>query len=227
MSKQTYHGLALFDFDGTLADSAPDLAAAANLQRRHRGLPDLPYEALRPVASQGAPGLLRVALGMERDHPEFEATRQQFLADYAACMTERTDLFPGIPALLDNLESHGLGWGIVTNKVERLALPIIDFLDLSRRSAATVCGDTCAYAKPHPEPVAHAIRLAGYRPEDTVYVGDDERDIIAGRDAGARTIAVGFGYCEPAQARNWGADAYVEHPEELWETVLALLPARA
>ncbi|AZV94369.1 phosphoglycolate phosphatase [Bordetella sp. J329] len=224
MSSVTYQGLVLFDFDGTLADSAPDLAEAANQQRRYRGLADLPYEALRPVASQGAPGLLRVALGLDRSDTEFEAARQRFLADYAACMTERTDLFPDIPELLANLEQHGLGWGIVTNKVERLALPIIEHLDLMRRSAATVCGDTCAYAKPHPEPVSHAIRLAGYQAQDTIYVGDDERDIIAGREAGTRTIAVGFGYCDPAQARNWGADLYVEHPGELWDAVLELLP---
>ncbi|KAG1176696.1 hypothetical protein G6F35_016454 [Rhizopus arrhizus] len=142
--------LILFDFDGTLADTAPDLAAAANQQRTRRGLEPMPYEALRPVASQGARGLLRVALDLKPGDPDYEPTRLQFLEDYAANSTVHSKLFPGIDTLLADIRRRGLSWGIVTNKVTYLTLPIVEFLDLTRDSAVLVCGDTTAHAKPHP-----------------------------------------------------------------------------
>ena len=142
--------LILFDFDGTLADTAPDLAAAANQQRTRRGLEPLPYETLRPVASQGARGLLRVALGLKPGDDDYELTRLQFLEDYAASSTVHSKLFPGIEALLADIRQRGLSWGIVTNKVTYLTLPIVEHLNLTRDSAVLVCGDTTAHAKPHP-----------------------------------------------------------------------------
>ena len=215
-------GLVLFDFDGTLADTAPDLAAAANLQRARRGLPDLPLAQLRPVASHGARGLLRVALDMQPDHPEYEETRRRFLDDYEAAMTVHTTLFPGMDALLERLEANGLQWGIVTNKMERLALPIIAHLGLTPRCAAIVCGDTTAHAKPHPLPLLHAARLANVTPDRCVYVGDDLRDIQASRAAGMPAIAAAYGYCDGG-VDSWEADINVETPEALWPAIGALL----
>ncbi|MEI2417374.1 HAD-IA family hydrolase [Orrella sp. JC864] len=219
--------LILFDFDGTLADTAPDLAAAANQQRLRRGLAPLPLAQLRPVASQGARGLLRVALDMQPDHPDYETTRQQFLYDYELAMTEHSRLFPGIAELLNQIEDHALEWGIVTNKISRLALPLIDHLGLTERSAATVCGDTTAHAKPHPEPLLHAARQAGYAPFQCIYVGDDLRDIQASHAAGMPAVAAAYGYCGDALAvSEWQAEAQAASPGELWPAIMRLIENR-
>lgn len=213
----------LFDFDGTVADSAPDLAHAANMQRAHRNLPPLPYEKLRCVASQGARGLLRVALDLTPDDDDFEPTRLQFLKDYRACMTLRTALFPGIGELLEQIETAGLQWGIVTNKAEALSFPMFDFLRLTERSVANVCGDTTAFSKPHPGPLLHAATLAGTSPDACIYVGDDERDIIAGKAAGMPTIAAAYGYCNDAQeVETWNADQIAQRPEDIWDAVIKI-----
>lgn len=210
--------LVLFDFDGTLADTAPDLAAAANRQRTVRGLPELPYETLRPVASQGARGLLRVALRLTPEDAEFPAVRDQFLADYAACMNDNSDLFPGIDTLLQRIRDHALRWGIVTNKAARLAEPMIAHLELD--AAVIVCGDTTAHAKPHPLPLLHAAERAGYRPEHCIYIGDDERDIQAGQAAGMPTIAAAWGYTgDHAPVDTWGADHIANTPHDVWDGI--------
>jgi len=220
--------LILFDFDGTLADTAPDLAAAANRQRERRGLAPLPEARLRPFASQGARGLLRAALDMLPDHPDFPATRQQFLDDYEAAMTCRTQLFPGIPELLQRLQAQGLRWGIVTNKTERLALPLVRHLGLAEACAVTVCGDTTAHAKPHPEPLLHAARLAGFAPHDCLYVGDDLRDVQAARAAAMPVVAAAYGYCGDGEdVAAWQADRYAHSPGELWDAIRSLLTHRA
>ncbi|AZG07949.1 phosphoglycolate phosphatase [Pigmentiphaga sp. H8] len=211
--------LVLFDFDGTLADTAPDLAAAANQQRLRRGLPALPYEQLRPMASHGARGLLGVALGLTPDAPEYEACKQQFLNDYAANIAVHTVLFPGVEDLLANLVQEGWAWGIVTNKVTRFTTPLVRHLALEQHSAVVVCGDTTAYSKPHPEPLLHAAREVGVAPQHCLYVGDDQRDIIAGQAAGMKTIATAYGYCgNDVPVESWGADTVVD-------SVPALLPA--
>jgi len=217
--------LVLFDFDGTLADTAPDLAAAANRQRERRGLPALPEPQLRPYASQGARGLLRAALDLTPEHPEFPAARQQFLDDYEAAMTRHTRLFPGIAELLARLGRHGLAWGIVTNKVERLARPLVSHLGLDGDCAALVCGDTTAHSKPHPEPLLHAARLAGYAASASLYVGDDLRDVQAARAAGMPVIAAGYGYCGGDEASAWQADRCVADPAALWPAIAGLLRA--
>ncbi len=210
--------LVLFDFDGTLADTAPDLAAAANRQRGYQGLPPLPYEALRPYASHGARGLLKAALDLDAGTEAYEPVRQQFLRDYAENMLVHTRLFPGIPALLDRLGDQACGWGIVTNKVEALALPIVRHLGLQDRCLVTVGGDTTPHTKPHPEPLLHAARQAGFAPGDCIYIGDDERDVVAGRAAGMATVAAAYGYCSDDPAR-WGADAIANAPEDLWPII--------
>jgi len=220
--------LILFDFDGTLADTAPDLAAAANRQRTRRGMEPLPYEALRPVASQGARGLLRVALGLLPDHPEYETARQQFLDDYAAGSTVHSQLFPGIPALLEQIRAQGLAWGIVTNKVTHLTLPIVEFLGLTRHSAVLVCGDTTEHAKPHPAPLLHAAREAGYATDRCVYVGDDLRDIQAAHAAGMPAVAAAYGYLgQDENITTWAAEACVDAPDQLWSAIEPLLPSQA
>jgi len=215
--------LVLFDFDGTLADTAPDLAAAANLQRRRCGLADLPLQDLRPYASHGARGLLRAALDMSPEHPEYEATRARFLADYEANMTCHTRLFPGVPELLAWLAERGIDWGIVTNKASRLALPIIKHLNLTDTCRVVVCGDTTSHAKPHPEPLLYAARTAGYPAQRCLYVGDDLRDVQASRAAGMPVIAAAYGYCSGQDVNTWQADHTVAHPSTLHEAINALL----
>lgn len=218
--------LILFDFDGTLADTAPDLAAAANQQRTRRGLDPLPYETLRPVASQGARGLLRVALGLKPGDDEYEPTRLQFLEDYAARSTVHSKLFPGIEALLADIRQRGLSWGIVTNKVTYLTLPIVEHLNLTRDSAVLVCGDTTAHAKPHPLPLQHAAREAGFATDRCVYVGDDLRDIQAAHAAGMPAVAAAYGYVgEDDDIIHWEAETCANTPAELWPAIQPLLPA--
>lgn len=217
--------LVLFDFDGTLADTAPDLAAAANQQRVRRGLEPLPYETLRPVASQGARGLLRVALELTPGHPDYEPTRLQFLEDYAAGSTVHSRLFPGIAALLDDLRNRGLAWGIVTNKVTHLTLPIVAYLGLNEHSAVLVCGDTTPHAKPHPLPLLHAAEQAGFAPDRCVYVGDDLRDIQSAHAAGMPAIAAAYGYVgQDEDCTTWLAEATVRTPDALWPAIESLLP---
>jgi phosphoglycolate phosphatase len=205
-----------FDLDGTLADTAADLAAPVNAMRVERGLAPLPIETLRPFASMGARGLIGRGLGVGREDAGFEALRDDFLARYEAAMVVHTRLFDGMPALLDALDAAGVRWGVVSNKVERYVRPILDALGVLGRSATAVGGDTTPFAKPHPEPLLHAARLACVAPEECVYVGDDRRDIEAGRAAGMLTVAAAYGFCgDDAPPRHWGADALIAHPGEL------------
>ncbi|TEA74211.1 HAD family hydrolase [Allopusillimonas ginsengisoli] len=212
--------LVLFDFDGTLADTAPDLAEAANKQRARRGLPPLPYEDLRPYASAGARGLLKAGLGMSPEDDDYDACRRQFLEDYQSDMTRHTTLFPGIPELLATLRRHDYAWGIVTNKMEYLALPLVAHLGLADECAVTVGGDTTAHSKPHPAPLLHAAEKTGFSPQHCIYIGDDHRDIIAGKAAGMGTVVAAYGYCGLDTALNgWEADAIASTPQELWPVI--------
>ena len=210
--------LVLFDLDGTLVDTAPDLAAAANRQRGLRGLVPLPLAQLRPMASHGSRGMIGVALGRVPGDPEFDALREEFLAFYAAALCVHSRLFDGVAPLLAELDARGVRWGIVTNKPARFTDPLVQQLGLSARAACVVSGDTTAHAKPHPDPLRHALRLAGIAAQHAIYVGDDQRDIEAGRAAGLRTIAVGYGYLgDGPLPQDWGADAVVASPAELHE----------
>ena len=208
--------LVLFDLDGTLADTAPDLAGTANAMRIARGLPPLPYADLRPMASHGARGLIGRALGRTPADPDFEVLREEFLSRYEAALCVESRLFDGIDKLLRSLEREGRRWGIVTNKAARFTDPLVRALDLHARAVCVVSGDTTPHPKPHPAPLLHAATLAGLRPAAAVYVGDDLRDIEAGRAAGMTTIAVGYGYLgDGAPVHDWGADFLVESTQAL------------
>jgi len=212
--------LVLFDFDGTLADTAPDLGAAANVLRVRRGLAELPLEAYRDYASHGARGLLKAGLDMAPDHPEYEAVRDEFLAEYEQGMTTHAALFPGIRELLSELQGNGYTWGIVTNKLEYLAMPLIVHLGLYRHCAITVGGDTTPHPKPHPAPLLHAAEKTGFAPLDAIYIGDDQRDIQAGRAAGMATVVAAYGYCGESTALHaWDATAIAQRPEHLWDVI--------
>ncbi len=216
MSRFTHLQAVLFDLDGTLVDSAPDLGHAADLLRVRRGLPSLPYEQYRPMAGAGARGMIGVAFGYGPDHPEFEALRQEFFANYEACLTERTRAFDGIAELIGALQDGGKRWGVVTNKSERFVLPLTAALPLFEAAATVIGGDTTPHAKPHPEPLLEAARRLGLPPEACLYVGDDERDIVAGRAAGMPTVAATYGYLGAlGDVSAWGADAVINNPLEL------------
>jgi phosphoglycolate phosphatase len=206
----------LFDLDGTLIDSAPDLAGAANRLRADHGLAPLPYAALRPMVGAGARGMVGVAFGAVPGEPRFDALRDAFLAHYEAALLEGTRPFDGVAEMLAALESAGIPWGIVTNKVTRFATPIVAGLGLAPRAAVVVCGDTTPHAKPHPEPLLHAARAMGLAPESVLYVGDDLRDAQAARAAGMPMVAATWGYLgtgEPVE--RWGADALLDAPAQL------------
>jgi 2-phosphoglycolate phosphatase len=214
-----YKGV-FFDLDGTLADTAPDLVAAANQLLIARNLAPKQYEVLRPCASAGARGLIGGAFGIDPEHPDFIPLRDEFFANYEKALLVNSVLFEGVDHLLDQLDGAKLPWGIVTNKSERFTNPLTDLMGLRQRAASTVSGDTTPYSKPHPEPILHAARIANIDPASSVYVGDDIRDIVAGKAAGMKTIAAAYGYCgcaEPPEA--WGADYLVYHPKELLEII--------
>ncbi|AOK67010.1 phosphoglycolate phosphatase [Burkholderia multivorans] len=206
----------LFDLDGTLADTAPDLAAAVNKMQRVRGLPETPLDALRRLASAGARGLLGGAFGITPDTPGYDAMRDEFLANYAADICVQTTLFPGIAEVLDELEARGVRWGIVTNKAMRLTAPLVELLGLASRAACVVGGDTTPHPKPHPAPLLHAAGLLALAPDRIVYVGDDLRDIQAGYAAGMATVAAAYGYCgDGAAPGDWRAQHLVGTTGEL------------
>lgn len=209
-----------FDLDGTLADTAPDLVAAVNLLRISKGLTPLPYDELRPRASAGARGLIGGAFGFDATHPEYETLRVEFIANYEKAICVHTQLFDGINEVLLELETHSVPWGIVTNKAERLTRPLLDLMKLSHRSHAIVGGDTTPFSKPHPAPILKATEICNLDPTACVYVGDDLRDVQAGKAAGMKTIATAYGYCgceEPIQ--EWGADYIIHHPSELSQII--------
>jgi N-acetyl-D-muramate 6-phosphate phosphatase len=206
----------LFDLDGTIADTAPDLVAAVNKMRHDRGLEMRPLETLRPFASAGARGLLGGAFEIGPEHHDFAVMRDEFLANYEADLCIETTLFPGIDELLDQLDARGVRWGIVTNKITRLSAPLVALLGLDTRAACLVCGDTTPHSKPHPAPLLHAAELLDVAPERIVYVGDDLRDVQAGFAAGMITVAAAYGYCgDDIPPRRWHANHVVNSPVEL------------
>jgi phosphoglycolate phosphatase len=214
----------LFDLDGTLADSAGDLALALNRIRESRGLAPVPAEELRPYASSGARGLLHRGMGVTQDDPEYAALRELFLANYEACLSQTTTLFDGVRETLDAIEARGLRWGIVTNKFERFAIPVAAALGLARRAAVVVGGDTTPHAKPHPAPLLHAAQAMQVPPSACVYVGDDLRDVEAGAAAGMATIVAGYGYMGVGgDPRRWPATGWIDRPRDL----IDWLPTRA
>ena len=206
----------LFDLDGTLIDSAPDLAGAANDMRAARGLPLLPVEHFRPMVGSGARGMVARALGVVPGDPDFEALRDEFLWRYEARMTRETHVFETMLPVLDVLRARALPWGIVTNKATRFSEPLVAALGLHQHAATLVCGDTTPHAKPHPAPLLDAARRRGASAADCLYVGDDLRDVLAGRAAGMATVAAAWGYLgEGDHIEAWGADHVIESPADL------------
>lgn len=210
----------LFDFDGTLADTAPDLGAAANWLRAQHGLPPLPQAHYRPVASHGARGLIGVAFGIGKDDPGFPPLRDAFLDRYETALAVESRLFEGMDEALQALEARGVPWGIVTNKASRFTTPLVEALGLAERCAVVVSGDTTPHAKPHPEPLLHACRTLGLPPSACVYVGDDLRDAQAAHAAGLRMVVARYGYCgHDVPPDQWGGDVIIDHPGELLPSI--------
>lgn len=205
-----------FDLDGTLADTAEDLVAPVQAMRAERGLPPMAFDELRPYASMGARGLIGKGLGVGRDAPEFEGLREDFLQRYESAMNVHTRLFPGMAEVLDALDAEGIRWGVISNKFERLVRPILDALGVLDRAVCAIGGDTTAFAKPHPEPLLHGARLAAVQTQQCIYVGDDLRDIEAGRAARMRTVAAAYGFCGiESLPQSWGADDLILEPLDL------------
>lgn len=206
----------LFDLDGTLIDSAPDLGAAADRLRTDRGLESLPLHAYRPLAGTGARGMLSVAFGITPEHPDFPGLREEFFSNYERCIHERTEVFAGVPELVATLTQQSMKWGVVTNKMTRFTSLIAQRVALFGDAGAIVSGDSTPYSKPHPAPLFTAAEQLGLEPHECIYVGDDERDIQAGRAAGMGTVAAMYGYLGTgAMPADWGADAMIYSPLDL------------
>lgn len=205
----------LFDLDGTLADTAPDLRHALNAVLAERGLEPLPLERVRPAASHGALAMLRLAFPDASD-AELAPLRDRFIVHYRANLHRDTRLFPGTLDLLAGLEQRGIPWGIVTNKLAHLTTPLLQALQLDRRAACIVSGDTTAHAKPHPAPLLHACALLACTPGEAIYVGDSIRDIEAARGAGMPVVIAAYGYLDGAASLDsLQADLVIQHPVDL------------
>jgi 2-phosphoglycolate phosphatase len=206
----------LFDLDGTLADTAPDLGGALNQLLLEQGRGPLPMEQLRPHVSSGARGMIGAGLGITPADPAYMALQQRFLAIYQEALCIGTRLFEGMAEHLDELETQGIPWGIVTNKSQRFAIPLMEGLGLRQRSLCIVCGDSAQRSKPHAHPMQLASAVIGIAATDCTYVGDDERDVISGRAVGMRTVVAAWGYLgdgKPPAA--WGADAIAASPQDI------------
>lgn len=205
----------LFDLDGTLVDTAPDLIGTLQALRQARGMADLDELPLRPLATRGALGLLEAGFGPDSGF-EPASLREEFLAHYAANLWRRSRPFDGIEVLLDQLHGLGLELGIVTNKIEALAGPVVQHAGWDSRFGCLVAGDTIERSKPDPAPVLLACDRLGVEPGEVMFVGDDRRDVEAGRAAGTITVVAAWGYLQPGEdAASWGADRIIDHPREL------------
>jgi phosphoglycolate phosphatase len=206
----------LFDLDGTLIDSAPDLGAAADKMRTDRGLESLPQALYRPMAGAGARGMIAVAFGFGPENAQFEALREEFFANYEARLVAQTYVFDGVAELIERIEQSGLKWGVVTNKSARFTVPLTRAMPLFRTAQTIISGDTTPHAKPHPAPLLEAARQLGLAPQRCLYVGDDERDIVAGRAAGMLTVAAAYGYLGAmTDTAHWRADFTISTPGKL------------
>jgi 2-phosphoglycolate phosphatase len=206
----------LFDLDGTLIDSAPDLGAAVDKMRVQRGLRSLPLEQYRPMAGAGARGMIGIAFGITPEHADFESMKEEFFVNYENCMTERTRVFEGVHDMITALVSQGLPWAVVTNKSSRFTDPLTSAMPLFATAGAIVSGNTTPHAKPHPEPLFEAARRLSVDPARCVYVGDDERDIVAGLAAGMGTVAATYGYLgQQTDIARWNAHLHIDSPLKL------------
>ena len=211
----------LFDLDGTLIDSAPDLGAAVDQMRVSRGMPSLALDVYRPLAGSGARGMLAVAFGMTPQDPLFEVMREEFFSNYEQCMTQRTNAFEGVGDMIQSLCQARLQCGVVTNKSARFTEPLTRGMPLFATAGAVVSGDTTPHAKPHPAPLLEAARRMGVESARCIYVGDDQRDIQAGLAAGMGTVAAEYGYLgNKADTAAWGAHARIKSPHELLQLLI-------
>lgn len=213
----------LFDLDGTLADTALDLGGALNRLLRQKGLPEVPMTAIRPIASHGANGLIQLGANIGRDHPDHAQWRADYLAQYENCFDQETVLFNGINEMLQKLHQQNITWGIITNKPRTFTDRLVPSLNFAVPPACIVSGDTCAAPKPSVLPMHHACQLIGIAPEACLYVGDAERDMQAGRDAGMTTVLAAWGYiAESDRVEDWPIDHTIEHPQQLPELLVKL-----
>lgn len=212
--------MVLFDLDGTLVDTAPDLGLALNMQLALHGLPEMPLAEIRPFASHGSKGLLGLGFGLTPEHPEFEGMRVQYLDLYDEVFTRSPVLFDGVEALLSGIEARGIAWGVVTNKPRRFSAPLLKAIHLDTRMACLVCGDDAPRPKPAPDTLFLACQQVNVKPEGCLYVGDAERDIQAGRAAGMRTVIAMYGYIDSSDnPHEWGADFKVDKAIELLDLI--------
>ena len=208
----------LFDLDGTLADTAPDLAAALNGIRTKRGKPVLPFEKIRPMVSLGGKAMIKLGFGIDESDPEYHELLYDLLETYSHNICVDTQLFPGTEQLLEYLDLENIQWGIVTNKQSRLTTPLLKALELSQRAKCVISGDTLPHRKPRPEPLLHACQFMEYSPTETAYIGDAKRDIEAGINAGMSTIIARYGYIsDGALLDTWGASRIVDSPIDILE----------
>lgn len=206
----------LFDLDGTLIDSAPDLGAAADKMRVDRGLPSLNLAVYRPMAGAGARGMLGIAFGITPTDSSYDDMREEFFSNYESCMTERTFVFDGVSDLIREIERRQIQWGVVTNKSARFTNPLVRTMPLFANAGAVISGDTTPHAKPHPAPLLEAAKRLGLQAHQCIYVGDDERDIVAGKAAGMPTVAASYGYLGAhTDTAAWKADTEIKSPLEL------------
>ncbi len=211
-----------FDLDGTLIDSAPDLGAAVDKMRVARGLTSLPLSYYRPMAGAGARGMIGLAFGWTPDHPDYEQLKEEFFVNYESCMTERTFAFEGVAQLIQSLVHLNMPWGVVTNKSKRFTEPLTQAMPLFSSAAVVISGDTTPHAKPHPAPLLEAAKRLGIDPAACVYVGDDERDIVAGHAAQMKTVAATYGYLGvQSDVKSWQAHAQIESPAQLLDLLAA------
>lgn len=206
----------LFDLDGTLVDTAPDLGYALNLQRERHGLAFLPEAIIRPYASHGSRGLLEIGFGLLPTDASFEAMRTEYLDLYTQVMTRQPVLFAGMAEALQAIEQRGLRWGIVTNKPRRFTMPMVEHMGLDVRAGAVISGDDAPQPKPSPQTLLLACERMAIDPQTVLYIGDAERDIQAGKAAGMKTLVALFGYLSAADSpQAWGADGCIQQPQEL------------
>lgn len=210
----------LFDLDGTLADTAPDLANALNAIREKHNLEPLPLDIISPTVSLGGNAMIKLAFDLEPGEKGFDDILKQFLDYYLEHIAIKTRLYDGMGSLLTKIENKNMHWGIVTNKSEWLTLPLLKALSLDTRAACIVCGDTLEHRKPHPAPILHACKLIQTEADKTIYIGDALRDIQAGQRAGTKTIVALYGYIEEGEDPNdWSADAMVSNPEQIYDVL--------
>lgn len=207
-----------FDLDGTLADTAPDLASSLNALRAEHGLPALPFEQIRPVVSHGGNALIQLAFNQTPDDPGFAALRERFLQIYNDRLHADSQLFEGMEQVLESLEKKGIQWGIITNKPLWLTTPLLEKMHLQERAACVVCGDSTTHRKPHPAPMLLALQLTGSSAGKSVYIGDHKRDIEAGRAVNMKTLVALYGYLSANdQPGEWQADGMINSPDEILE----------